>query len=341
MAIAGLTFVAAKETPGKGRADFHITALPDTDLFKSTALLAEKPSYFANVTLNPKGVVSGKTNFAIDPLRAGHLKAFYTTVRPVVESQIDKRGTLKDAEQKKAAKAAAGTLIDMLNEGLVLGTVDLFLDLHPAGDGKHTLVCGVRAADGKKADEIVKLLPSVNVGREVKLDIQKIGDDVSLHSIAVPERRKAAFQKLFPGETLMYVATSKDAVWGAAGTNAVEALEAAIKQAAQAAPEMVDPRVFFFTAHAGRVVELLDIVRPEAQKIDEKLSKDEQNRIKQRDKEMAQIRKLAIEAAANCEATFSGEVKRNGNTVEGSFDVSECVLKFVGSVIADFAKNLK
>lgn len=329
------------DAPGKGRAEFKIAALPDTSLLESTKALAAKPSYFADVTLNEKAVVSGKLNFGIDELRAGHLKEFYKAVRPVLEAQIDKRETLTTAEQKKAVKDASNVLIDLLDAGVDLGAADLFLDLHSAGDGKHTLVCGVRAADGKKADEIVKLLPKITASREVKLDIQKIGDAVSVHSVTVPERRQTAFQKLFPGETIIYVATSKEAVWGAAGVNALQALEAAIKQVGGAAPEKVDPRVLYFTADAARMVQLIDIVRPEAQKIDPKLSKDEQLRIKQFQKDMETVRKLAVDATAKCDAVFNGEIRKVDDHVEGSLDVSECVLKLVGSVIADFAKQFQ
>jgi hypothetical protein len=248
---------------------------------------------------------------------------------------------LKEAEQKKAAKEAAGILIDILVDGVGYGTADLFMDLSPAGDGKHTFVCGARVADGKRVDEIIKLLPKMNSAREIKLDIEKIGDDVSLHSVAVPEHRQKAFHNVFPGENLIYVATSKDAVWGAAGTNAVDKLKEAIKQAAEPAPEKVDPRVVYFTANAARLVDLFDIVRPEAQPIDTTLSKDEQARIKQQQKELETYRKLAAEATDKCDAMIGGEIKKNGNKVEGSFDVSECVLKFVGSAIGDFAKNMQ
>ena len=332
------TTIADKAALGKGRGDFSISALAGTDLFKSTAALATKQSHFANVALTANAAVSGKTNFGIDPMRVAHLKDFYKTVRPVLDAQINKRTLLKEADQKTAAKQAANLMIDMLDEGLALETVDMFLDLHSAGEGKHTLICGVRAADGQKAVEILKLLPKVNAGREVKLDIEKIGEEIRLHSVGVPEARRTVFHKLFPGENLFYVATSKDAVWGAAGPNAVAELKAAIAQAAAPAPEMIDPRVLYFTAHAGRVVEMIEIVRPVNDKIDEKLSKEEQERIKTQEKELEKIRQLAVDATKDCDAVFSGEVRKTGNKVEGSLDVSECVLKFVGSAIADFAK---
>jgi len=336
--VGWTTSATTKDAPGKGKAEFSITPLAGTGLFDSTQLMAAKSSYFANVVISPKAVVAGKINFAIDPLRGEHLKGFHKAVRPVLEAQIDKRATIKDADQKKAVKEAANLLIDMLDEAIPLATADLFLDLHSAGEGKHTLICGVRAADGKKADGIMKLLPRVNAGRDVKMDIQKIGDDVSLHSVTVPERRQAAFHKLFPGESIIYVATSKDAVWGAAGVNAVEELTAAIKQAAEPAPEKVDPRVLYFSAHAARMVELLDIVRPEPQKIDETLPKDEQARQRQRAKDLDQVRKLAVDATAKCDSIFSGEIKKDGKSIVGTIDVSECVLKFIGAVTADFAK---
>lgn len=326
---------------GKGRAEFSIEPLAGTDLAKGTAVLAEKSSYFANVTLHASPAASGKINFGLDALRIAHLKEFYKTVRPVLALQIDKRVTLKTADQKKAVKEASSILIDILDETVALGVADLFMDLHSAGDNKHTFICGARVANGKKADEIVKLLPRVNAGREIKLDIQKIGDDVSVHSVGIPDHRKAAFQKLFPGETTLYVATSKDAVWGAAGVDALAELEAAVKSVGGAAPAAVDPRIVYFTASAAKLIDLMDIVRPEAQPIDEKLSKDEKDRIKTAKKDMERVRKLATEATAACDAIFSGEIKKNGDKVEGYTDVSECVLKVIGSIIADFGKDLQ
>jgi len=335
------TSPAGSDTPGRGRAEFRLAALPDTSLFESTQVLAKKASYFANVQLNDKSAVSGKLNFALDAMRAGHLKEFYKAVRPVVDAQIDKRETLTTADQKKAVKDAANILIEMLEAGVELGTAELFLDLQPAGDGKHTFVCGVRAADGKKADEIIKLLPKITASREIKLDLEKIGDEVSVHSVTVPERRQAVFHKLFPGENVIYVATSKDAVWGAAGVNALEALKGVIAQAGGAAPETVDPRILYFTADVTRMVQLIDIVRPEPQKIDPKLSREEQQRIKQLQKDIETVRKLALDATAKCDPVFSGEIKRTGDEVEGSLEVSECLLKVVGSVVADFAKQFQ
>lgn len=339
--VGWTTTTGTKEKPGNGRAEFSLTPLAMTDLAKSSDVLAQKSSYFANVTLSEKGVASGKINFGIDQLRADHLKEFYKTVRPVMEAKIDERPTLKEADQKAAAKEGAGILLDILVDAIQLGSVDLFMDLSPAGDGKHTFLCGGRVMNGKKADDIVKLLPRINTAREVKLDSEKIGDDVSLHVVMVPERRQAAFHKLFPGHNEIFVATSKDAVWGAAGTDAVEKLTAAIKQAAMPAPEKIDPRVLYFTGHAARIVDLLDIVRPEPQPIDEKLSKDEQARLRQQQKDLEKIRKLAADATAKCEALASAEIKKDGNAVVGSIDVSECVLRFVGSVIADFAKDMQ
>ena len=339
--VGWTTSTGTKESAGKGRAEFSLSALPNTDLAKSAQGLGAKPSYFANVKLAENASVSGKINFAIDSLRATHLKEFYKSVRPVLEAKIDQRVTLKEADQKKAVKEAAGLLLDLLTDTVELGTADLFMDLHSSDNGKHTLICGARTADGKKVDEIIKLLPKINAGREVKLDIQKIGDDVSLHTVAVPQRRQEAFHKLFDGEDLIYVATSKDAVWGAAGANAVEELKAAITQAAAAPPAETDPRVAYFTSHAVRMAELFDIVKPEPQPMDESLSKDEQARIRQQQKDLEKYRKLGADATANCDAVFSGEIKKNGDKVEGSMDVSECVLRFVGSVIADFAKDMQ
>jgi hypothetical protein len=88
-------------------------------------------------------------------------------------------------------------------------------------------------------------------------------------------------------------------------------------------------------------VDLIDIVRLEPQPIDEKLSKEDQARLRQRAKDLEKMRKLAVDATEKCDSVFSGEIKKNGTKVDGWMDVSECVLKFVGSVIGDVSKDFQ
>lgn len=332
LTVTWITDIAGK----KGHGNLSFSALPDTGLLKSAQLMAAKPSYFANVAKPANAAATGRINFAVDEMRAKHARDFYKTVRPVLAAQIEARPSFEEADRKTAAKQAADLLIDMLESGIELGVVDGFADLSAHDGGKHTVVGGIRAVDGKIADKILNLIPRVLTNTQVQMNVAEVGS-ATIHSVTIPKDQLAQFQKFFPGETQILVATSKDAVWGAIGTDAQTSLTAAINMVAGAAPEQTDSTVLTFSANTAKLVEMWDALRPETSKSDAPKTKEEQ----QRKKELDNLRKLATDATTGCEPIVSGLMKRNGDKIEGTLDVSECALKFVGSVIADFAKKLQ
>ena len=316
----------------KGRGELSFSALPGTGLQASANLLAAKPSYFANVKPPAKPAATGRLNFAIDPLRAGHLKEFYKAFRPVLSKRLEGLESLKEAEQKAAAKQAGDLIIDMLDAGIAVGAVDGFVDLTEVAGGQHTLLFGIRAANGKVADQILGLFPKIWPGYQIKFNMAAVGE-ASLHELTVPNNRLPRFQKFFPGETHVYMATSKEAFWLAIGNNAQADLTVAINQAAGPAPAMADPMIASFSADMSKLVGLVEALQPEP--VESKGPKTPEQ------KKHEKIRNLAEQAVAGCEPWLMSELKRNGNTIEGTLDVTECALKFVGTLIADFAKDME
>ena len=321
---------------GFGRGEFSLTALPETDLLKSIEQFAVKPSYFANVKLHDSPIAVGRLNFPLDSVRVAHLKDFYKAVRPVVESEIKARpaATYSD-EQKAATQQATTTFLDLLNAGLDLGVVDAFVDAHGVSPGKNSLVCGIRTANGKQADEIVKILPKLKSEWEVKLDVHEHGG-VKIHELTVPKTRLESFQKVFANNTVIYVGTSQDAVWGAAGVDGLAQLKTAIDQVAQPAPEKADPVVVSYQVQFARLVKLVEVIQKELPAV-AGLTKDQQ----QQRKDLEKYRKLAQDAMAGCESLMKGELRRTDNKIEGFIDMNECVLKYIGSVVADGAKQIQ
>jgi hypothetical protein len=321
---------------GFGRGELSLTALPETDLLKSIEQFAVKPSYFANVMLHDSPLAVGRLNFPLDSVRVAHIKDFYKAVRPVIESEIKARpaATYSD-EQKAATQQATNTFLDLLDAGSELGVVDAFVDAHAVAQGKNVLVCGIRTADGKKADEIVKILPKLKSEWEVKLDVHEHGG-VKIHELTVPKTRLESFQKVFADNSVIYVGTSQDAVWGAAGVDGLTHLKAAIDQAAQPAPEKVDPVVVSYQVQIAKLVKLVEVIQKELPAV-AGLTKDQQ----QQRKDMEKYRKLAQDAMGGCESLMKGELRRTDNKIEGFIELNECVLKYVGSVIADTAKQLQ
>lgn len=324
----------SKVANGTGRGELSLSALPGTDLEKSIEQFAAKPSYFANVALHESPLAVGRMTFPLDAVRVAHIQEFYKSVRPILEAEIDKRGTYSD-EQKTAQKQASTLFIDMLNSGVELGAVDAFIDAHAVSAGKNVLICGVRAKDGKKADEIVKILPKLKSEWQVKLDVHEHGG-VKIHELTVPKARLESFQKIFANETVFYVGTSEQAVWGAAGVDCLNHLKTAIDQAAKPAPETVDPVVMSYQFQAAKLVKLAEIIQREFPD-GPGLSKEQ---IQQR-KDIEKYRKLAQDAMAGCDSLMKGELKRTDKKIEGYIELSECVLRYVGSLIADGAKQLQ
>ena len=319
---------------GTARGEMSLTALPDTGLLKSIEQFAVKPSYFANVTLHDHPVAVGRITFPLDSTRVAHIQEFYNAVRPVLESEIKARQGFTDA-QKEATSKATTVFLDLLESGLTLGVVDGFADAHAVAEGKNVLVCGIRAVDGKKADEIVKLLPAFKSEWQVNLDVHEHGA-VKIHELTVPPTRIESFQKVFPGENKVYVGTSSDAVWGAAGEDCLKHLKTAIDQTGQPAPEKVDPVVVSYQVQFSKLVKLLEVIQKELPS-GAGLTKEQQ----QQRKDLEKYRKLAQDAMTGCDSLVRGELRRTDNKIEGFVELNECVLKYVGSIIADGAKQLK
>lgn len=195
---------------GRGHGELELTAFPGSSLASSIELAASKPSAFANITLKPDAVFYGRMRFPLDAFRKDQLKPYYATLRPVLKSQLDARDRLT-ADGKVAAKQAADLFVDLFEAGLTEDAIDSFIQIEAAKTG-HSLISGIRVADGSKAPEIVKLLPKIKSDWKVKLDLEKHGD-VTLHQVMLPQLWHDEFKTMFGGEPVFYVGTSKDAVW--------------------------------------------------------------------------------------------------------------------------------
>ena len=312
----------------RGLAEFAFTAIPDTTLEASANLLAVKPSYFANINSPQSSAATARFNLALDSMRTTHLHEFIEVFRPVLAKRIENHETLKEPAQNAAAKKAGDSLIDILNAGITLGAVDGFADLSSVGES-HTLVCGLRVADGKMFDQILNLLPQIRPEFEIK-PLGQVGA-TDLFSIGLPPDRIPQFQRFFPGETMLYVATSKEAVWIAMGVNAQADLTAAMTLVDEPPPATPGSVIALISANVSSLVGLLDALQPK--------TIESKGPTTPKQKERDKIRDLATLATAGCEPRIVFEVVRNGRIIEGKLDVSECALRFVWTVIGDKAKS--
>lgn len=313
-----------------GLGELSLAAHPGTDLAASIALLTQQPSYFANVPFHEKGTIQARINFAIDPMRSKHAKDFYPKLLPVIKADIDTRPALDD-KNKAAAKSAIDILFDMMTEAISLKVADIFIDAHASADGKNTLVGGLRTADGTKAVEALKQFPNIRSGWKWE---ENIGEHhgVKLHTLTVAPHRAAVVQALCGGEALIHIGTSKDAVWFAAGQDAVAELKAAIDAVQKPAPAKADPAFLHLDVRLHTLVDVLDAYRGS---FPAGTSKEDKDLEKQRTK----WRKYGKEAFGSGDDQLIGRLTHEGADVKGEFKVNLGALKFVGTMIADFVAD--
>ncbi len=226
------------ESEPQGEAEFELRALPDTGLQKYLESMGTQPSRFAALEMPEDPVLGLRLNLPFDDFRREQLDAWYPVARAAAQGGIDTSERFTDSE-RGPAKQATDLLFDMLSAGNPLGRLDLFADITVADTGKHALVVGVVVADGKAADEIVKLLPQVREGWKVEMETDTVGD-TAIHKIDVSAKLPKAMLTFFGESGLAYVATSPTTVWIAGGDGSLELLKASITAVGNGASENGD-----------------------------------------------------------------------------------------------------
>lgn len=322
-----------------GQGTLRLEAIPTTSLEHSIQQLVQQPSYFAHVKLHEdQPLLSLKVNFAIDDLRSQHARDLYAALRPVVKLRYDERPALTEAG-KAAAKEASDKLLDLFEAARAIHVLDGFIDLHGATE-QHTGVCGIRCVDGEKVVELLSYLPKIREGWDVQIHVDGVGD-AKIHKVLIAPHRHEEFHTLFAGEPVVYVATSAQAVWAAAGVGALEELKAAIEQSQQPPPSAVDSEFFHLKINFGPFIDLISILRAKEPKKPAE-DKEAQDQAEQLEKQLAKLKKFAKDAFAGCDVPLEASLKRDGLAVLGTMTVQECVLRFVGSAAADWAaENLE
>lgn len=322
-------------TEKRGFGTLSLTGLEGTELLKSIQLINTKPSYFVNVTFGEKAAFQLRVNFPIDDLRSQHAAELYPVLLPVLQEDMDSRPNLT-ATGKAKAKEALAKLFAMLTDAIPLQSLDTFVDVHATSDSKHGMVCGIRSADGTKATEILAMFPEIRSGWKFTANVHEHGG-VAIHQLDVAPHRMDEFTSLFGGEPTILVGTSKDAVWAAAGMDALTKLKQAIDEAAKPAPASIPNEFLSVEMRFEPWVKMLDLLRSK-----EPPSKTTDEAELELEKQRNKVRKYALTTFADCDSVLTAKLAKTGDEVTGTLDVSECLLKLVGTLIADFtAENLQ
>ncbi|MHC4875164.1 MAG: hypothetical protein ACYTGL_01620 [Planctomycetota bacterium] len=353
----------------EGRLDLELTALEDTDLAASIEQLAAEPSLFSSAAKSDNSIFFGAVNHALDEMRQKHFGEMLDLMEKDAGEKIEASEDLSD-DQKAGAKVAAQKLFEMLRAGTAMGVFDGFVDVSLA-DGKKSVVGALRVADGSVAVEVLQGLKDAgweveigSAGEEAKDEGEadesesskedeesdaeaEAGDDsdavgteadttaVTYHKVTLPEGFTSTVTSLF-GNATFHVATSRDAVYYAAGEGAEDRVKAAVAGTG-ADPDKNDGT---FLETWFRVGPILDVLRErrERKEVDldpTKLTAEEKSQRKER-QERRERAQQAFEGGAD---TIHSKLQRKDSKVVGQTVFATDILRFVGLEITNVAKT--
>lgn len=303
---------------GVGTSTFVVDPIPGSELEAAIKLLGEEPSYFANIPEAEGAILSLRLNHPLDPHRKANFEAFYASLATALRAQVD--AGAKSDDEKEAAKQVSDLVIGMLADGARAGVADGFAEVAPiGGDGAHVGVAGIKSPDGKTADAIVKLLPKANEKFQVKLDTMLVAD-VAIHEVIVPLGELPHFEFIFGKNPVLYIGTSQDAVWFAAGPNALPSLQSAINLVGKEQPAL-EPGAPF--------AKLRMQLRPWLEFRERRAGESGD----------PELRKIVMTALATGDDTLSLECSREGNQLKGNMVIRDGVMRMIGRMMAKFSKE--
>jgi hypothetical protein len=300
-----------------GLLDLDLAAIEGTDLEASIRLIGREPSHFANFPRSETAILSGRINFPLDELRRKHLTEFLVQARPRAKSRIQEAERLQ-ADQRQGAEQVADLLFDMLAEGAKAGILDGAVEVYPSGGDRYTMVGGVRSPDGTGFVEVLRALP--RAGQDAEIGIEEVGN-VSLHRIPVPAPDRADFQAFFGGEPVVYFGTSPDAIWYAAGENALEGLKTAINRVGMPVEERAASDVF---------IDLMVRLKPWLEQR-QRMAGDDQGDV--------ELRRLALESFQPQDDRLVLQVRRAEDRILGRMQIQEGVFRLAGKIVAQFVRE--
>lgn len=327
--VLGWTTDAPKK---EARLDFELATIPGSTLDASAKELGQSSGMFGSVPRSADSILSGRINFTIDAMRKEHALEAITLGRPALDKSLS-GAVNKKPEQIEAMRKVAKIWFDMLEVGAKAGVVDGMIEVSQTAGEKANLIFGIKAPDGHALKGILELLPTIMEGHSLRVAVETVGD-VEIHVLQAPES-DGDFSLMFGKGAPIYVATGPTAWWVSIGSKSLEQLKAAIAAAGKPA----EANTFLtFAVKAGPWVEILDArrTRLNAQNADKKLTAEEAKSRKDRDA----IRKIALDVFKAGKDTWETKLVAKDGKVSGSTRFDEGVLKFVGSVVAKFSKDV-
>jgi hypothetical protein len=306
------------QATGIGRFDIEMTPIAGTPLAQSVEQLQTKPSHFANVEKHAEPVLSARLNHPLSEIRKRTASAMAALAKQRLKARADADAKLS-ADEKQATKEVIDQSFALIEAGFKAGLADGFIDVHKGASGKNVLLAAVWTPDGTKVGDILALLPKARAGENVKLNVAE-ESGVKIHSVDLTKDQHPRWND-FIGATTLYVGSSKEAIWCAAGDGALESLKAAIKKTTQPPPA---------GAEKAPWGELIVQLKPWAEQVAAQPPKKKGDDY---------YPKMLLSAFEGGDDQLSVRMTRQEHKIVGEVVMQKGVLRFAGKAAADFSRQ--
>ena len=343
--------LSTDEAKQQGLGQLHWTALPNTEFAKWITKLEVEQSHFASLSGSDKSVLTARVLLPISDRGQTNLKEVYTLSPTVLRQKIGANKELNADEQAaRIGVTAAG--IEALNKSVEKGVLDLFLDIAPSEDQKHSFVLGIRSADVRaEMETLVGHLGKVRTGWSSQVNIETMGE-TKFHSFTVNSTPQA-LNDFFGGDGTVYVAAGSDFVGMAFGAGSLDVLKKLTVQATtgekKSLESFVDVRFharesldITHTFRKGNNFKFFSSQPDDGPKDKEKTKKpaarggknDAKNVLKNFD-----WQKTATDTMRGTDDVVTIQMKLVNGALDGEIKLNEGVLTGMGAVIAKFAEE--
>lgn len=321
-----------------------IDLLPDENSMLESAVseLGKVPSRFEGLEISDDKILHGTINLPLDEQQKKNMIGTMELYRDSGLADVKESEDFEDG-QKTAFTEIIKILSDSMIATLESGRLDSYVSTSPAADGKYTLQGGLVFKNaGKSVTRAIELVPAARPGREIQLNVDKVGD-VAIHSFGVSEENRAAYDDLF-GTDAIYIGVGSDEVWYAIGADGIDVIKAAVTKANetkidQPSMEFVSlflkfgPWIEWRARHAKPEEEAAEATAETTDAAEgEESAKPKVSR--------SELRDYAMKAFKTGDDVLTLSLKRDGDRVAGQGTLDTGLLRFAGHLIANFTVTL-
>jgi hypothetical protein len=198
----------------------EVIAAPNTPLASMISRIGHAPDAFAPIATDNADLVAN-FNLPNDPALGRKLKDVAAKAKAMAEARIDASSKIEE-NQKADDKEFAHLIYEVATDIAGMDTFNAAVRIWSGSEGKLTSLYAARVPQGEKYREILRKFKH-HEQAERKIP------GVEVHKLLNARLQKDA-PELFGADAAVYVATTENSIWFAAGPQAMERLEQAVEK---------------------------------------------------------------------------------------------------------------